>query len=258
MAAERGVRARIADYFRRAGYLVAIEEDQILISQGSSEGCVKVVDEEVSISELVSALMEASMEVGKGRFAYVATPRRIADRVGEYVFRVHGLGLVTYDDLSVEEVVPPRVRTHHASRHSEGPQTHAPVLEEMRGAINELLKKMDALENALKQRVIDTGQVAGSTARANLENLIDRLERLEVRVSSLEQLGDIVSELESIKAHLARLAKRVEALEAGDRRMVTVEVGVGNEEGAARGQEGLPSFLRDNPWVEILSRRGRD
>jgi len=73
------------------------------------------------------------------------------------------------------------------------------------------------------------------------------LERLKSRISTLEQtVGALVSELSRIKS------LRTEQLEVRGRRPETPAM-----TGPQRPQR-LPSFLQDNPWLDILSKRGRE
>ncbi|MCS7094212.1 MAG: hypothetical protein NZ988_00145 [Thaumarchaeota archaeon] len=258
MVKERQTVQRIAEYFKDAGYSVAIEEDLIRISQGPLDGVVRVVHEDASTPELISVMIEASMDAARERVAYVAVPGRIVSRVGEYVFRVHGLGLVKYGESFVEEVVPPRLKVAQMTTRAEAPDSRSLALEEVRGAIREMLRKMDLLENTIIQKLTMTEGKASASIVEETTSLISRIERLENEIGSLKRLSEIEVVLESLKERLERLAAKVEILESGARRVTIAESRDDKARYDASEQGPLPSYLQDNPWVQILSKRGRE
>ncbi|MCS7126926.1 MAG: hypothetical protein NZ953_00830 [Thaumarchaeota archaeon] len=258
MGRERRTVQRIAEFFRRAGYSVEVEEDQIRISQGSIEGSVRVVHEDATAAELFSALIEASMDAATGKAAYVAAPERVAVRIGEHVFRLYGLGLVEYGDDFVEESIPPKFRPSQAPAGQAATAVESRALEEVMGAIAEVLKRIDQLETTIRQQIPAPERQAVQVSGEDASGLIARIERLEARVSSLEKLGEIASLIEKLRARLEQLAARVEALESAGKREVRAERSEQAPKEVPPEPVQLPSFLKDNPWVEILSKRGKE
>ncbi|MEN3048572.1 MAG: hypothetical protein ABDH63_07345 [Candidatus Caldarchaeales archaeon] len=256
MGRERRTVQRIAEYFRRAGYSVEVEEDLIRVFQGSTEASVRVVHEDATMTELFSALIEASMDAATGKAAYVAAPEKVAVKVGEHLFRLYGLGLVKYGEDFVEESTPPKVRPSQEPTGQGVNAAEARALEDVKGAIMEVLRRMDQLETTIRQQLSAPERPIVPTSGEDVSGLIARIERLEAKVSSLERLGEIASLIEKLRVRLEQLAARVEALESAGRREVTVERSEQASSEVPAERVPLPSFLKDNPWVEILSKRG--
>jgi len=96
-----------------------------------------------------------------------------------------------------------------------------------------------AIEEVLSARLFEHDSV-GARPSADLE-------RLRSRISALEQTVEaLVSELSRIKS------AKLEQLEVKGKRPETPAIA-----GPQRPQP-LPSFLQDNPWLDILSKRGRE
>jgi len=102
-----------------------------------------------------------------------------------------------------------------------------------------LVYDLKTIEEVLPARLFEHGSV-GTRPSADLE-------RLRGRISALEQTVEaLVSELSRIKS------VKLEQLEVKGRRPETPAIA-----GPQRPQP-LPSFLQDNPWLDILSKRGRE
>ena len=188
---------------------------RLLLSDGGREIAVNILDEDSFMSKgaLHDALLEAEKLLERYEGAVLAVPRRFQRAVDEAVLLRHGIGLVIYDSMGAEEVVPPRLREKPMIRES-APQTGKEKIqgEELVKLRSELSKLMRVLEE--------------------LEARLDRLEReqrgLSVRLSRLEASRPIPEEAEPMEKASSPTPKP----------------------GGA-----LPSYLQDNPWVEILSRR---
>ena len=79
------------------------------------------------------------------------------------------------------------------------------------------------------------------------DQILGRLEEIERRLSRIEE------KLEEIQ--LKQTSSRVERVERVEAERVRVEAPVKATTHQARDDSRLPSFLRDNPWVKILSGR---
>jgi len=96
-----------------------------------------------------------------------------------------------------------------------------------------------AIEEVLPAHIFEHNS-AGAKPSADLE-------RLKSRISTLEQTVEaLVSELSRIKS------LRTEQLEVRGRRQETPAMA------EPQRPQRLPSFLQDNPWLDILSKRGRE
>ena len=89
------------------------------------------------------------------------------------------------------------------------------------------------------------GMTVGALVAIALEQYMGREDRI------VRELRELRERVESLERALRNASVRLEP-----ERPVVGEVGLERSEALA--EEELPSFLRDNPWVEILSRRGDD
>ncbi|MEM2233692.1 MAG: ribbon-helix-helix protein, CopG family [Nitrososphaerota archaeon] len=110
-------------------------------------------------------------------------------------------------------------------------------------------RRQEELLEALRREII--GIVEGYETRVmeTLEAVRYELSELKERVSSMEERVSALSARPE-SASGAHPVRREPVQDAAER--VEVVASATSEEMA-----GLPSFLRDNPWVELLSRKGR-
>ncbi len=167
---------------------------------GEAETVVRVVDELASRDEMLATIIQAAMDSGGGRMAYVCMPVGFVSRVGDYAFRVNRIGVLVYDERGVVEIV----EVEQASK----------TVEEQRPAVGEKIaayvERVERLENML------------STVLRRVEELEKRVEELgkqPVRVEPQPAVQPVKSENKAKKTRT----------------------------------EALPSFIEDNPWVELLS-----
>ncbi len=90
-----------------------------------------------------------------------------------------------------------------------------------------------------------------------LDSITRRIDSLEERVRNLEsalpRISRLSEELEELRREISLLRREVRSLSSA--KVTRPEVPAKVEE--LPGEE-LPSYLRDNPWLEILSRRARE
>jgi chromosome segregation ATPase len=125
--------------------------------------------------------------------------------------------------------------------------------------LEELLRKVEGLEVRAATGVQAREKITAETA-LEVSEILRRLQELESRVTALEGLRRLVAEVEALRARVESLAKQLSTLAAREEvaapapaeerpTSITADTSQGFE---------LPSFLRDNPWVEILSKKGRE
>lgn len=187
---------------------------RLLLSDGRKEIAVNILDEDSFTNKgaLHDALLEAEKLQERYEGVVLAVPRRFMRAVDETVLSRHGIGLVIYDSLGAEEIIPPRIREKPAIKEP------APRAEPPHPSQEELVKLRSELSKIL--RVLE-----------ELEARLDRLEKEQKRLSTR------LNRLES--------AKPLEKAPKPEEKAVA----------AVRSPPNLPSYLQDNPWVEILSRR---
>jgi TolA-binding protein len=125
--------------------------------------------------------------------------------------------------------------------------------------LEELLRKVEGLEVRVATGVQAREKVTAETA-LEVSEILRRLQELESRVMALEGLRRLVAEVEALKARVESLAKQLSALAAREQvaapppaEKTPTAISVDTSQGLE-----LPSFLKDNPWVEILSKKGRE
>lgn len=192
---------------------------RLILSDGKREIAVNVLDEESLLSR--GALQDALLQAEKLKLKFdgvcIAVPRKYVKVIDESVMAMHGFGLIIYDKLGAEEIIPPRLREKRQPAHetSEGvgkAEVESREIIELRREISRILKVLEEIEARL-----------------------DRLERDQ------RSLASRISRLESELARSKPISRQ---------EVVKVEV-----QAPPKSSQKLPSYLSDNPWVEILSRR---
>jgi len=192
---------------------------RIIISDGKRELAVNILTEDLITSRgaLHDALLQAEKLREKFHGVVIAIPRRFQRAIDEGVLAIHGLGLVIYDNLGAEEVIPPKIKEAEKIGGIEKPISSSSTISE------EILMKL----------------------RSDISRLMKVIDEMEARLDRLEK-GQRRLELEmnKIKEELSK-TKQVEAKEELVKpQVIRVEA------------KKLPSYLVDNPWIEILTKRG--
>lgn len=193
---------------------------RLILSDGFREVVVNILDEDALTSKgaLQDALLHAERMKSKFDGVCIAVPRRYAKIIDENVMMLHGFGLIIYDRMGAEEIIPPKL---------EGRRT-AP----------EKREQCEQISLASAQEIIELKKQISRLLRV-IDELEARLDRLE---KDRKELIERVSRIE--RSNLMQIAMRGETERAETKLRVEVK---------PRGN--LPSYLVDNPWVEILSRR---
>jgi len=196
---------------------------RLVLSDGNRELVVSILDEDAFLTKgaIQDALLQAEKLKAKFDGVIIAVPRKYQRAVDEDVMALHGFGLVIYDKLGAEEILPPRIREEKS---------------ELTGFTGKLEQ----------ERRIDNQELV--KLRMEISKLIRSLEEMEARLDRLEK------EQNKIIARISRLESRISQFEGVKpiRAEERKEVKAAKEASAGKA---LPSYLRDNPWVEILSRR---
>lgn len=199
---------------------------RLILSDGRREIVVNILGEEAFTARgaIQDALLQAEKLKGKFNGVVLAVPRKYQKAMDEGVLTLHGLGLAIYDNLGAEEVIPPKIRESVQEKKVEGQKAgegkHLKD-EELIQLKREFLRMLKVLEE--------------------IEARLDRLEREQNRL--VVKMGEIERRLEST------MYEKVEEVKAAP--MATSN---GGEKSRIR--KNLPSYLVDNPWIDILSSRG--
>ena len=185
-------------------------------------------------SYFADLLMRASRLRGKCNFLYLATPKVVAPFMDVEVLRKHAIGLLVLGDEGVIEALASPYKPVEQA----GPAQEVPEGLEL---LNDVLSRLSAIEQRLSAL---EGEVMG----------------LRPLAGELKALRGLREQVRKLSARLDVLSRRVDSLSAGlaapapPTRPVTAP---SPPAPTAPELEGLPSFFKDNPWLEILARRGQ-
>lgn len=192
-------------------------DNQIILSDGRLRIAVNILSEDSCSSK--SVIHEALIETEKLRSKFdgviLAVPRRYSKIMDESLLIKYGIGLIIYDMMGAEEITPPKINVDKKEK-VESAQYNIE-----KGSINEIVLLKSELAKMLKV----------------LEEMEARLDRLE---KDQRVLASRIYELEKTRPPIDTEGKIVEATISKPQ---------------YHGDEGLPSYLKDNPWLEILSKR---
>ncbi|MCF8884899.1 MAG: hypothetical protein L4877_03785 [Aigarchaeota archaeon] len=196
-------------------------DKQIILSDGRRELILNILSEDscTSKARIQDALIELMKLVEKFDGVVLAVPRKFVRMIDENVLAKHGIGLVIYDTMGAEEIVPPRFNEKKIKNNN---TEEIKVLNPMQ--INELIY-----------------------LRSEISKVMKILEEFEARLDRIEQ---------EHRSLITRISKLEEVLEYVKRENVEIarEQYV-KPSTSTNAPQKLPSFLLDNPWVEILSKR---
>ncbi len=148
---------------------------------------------------LLNSILKSVTFLKRANMVYVTLPKLYASIFDAKIFYENGIGLMTYDEKAVQEVIMPKVFAHESQ--------------------NNLAE--------LPVRFLE-----------EINDLKDRLSALEQEVSALKV------ELSELRHARANIDSRPQSLEMENRRITRYE--------------DVPEFMKNNPWIEILSKRGRE
>lgn len=185
---------------------------ELLFKEGLNLTLVRLVtrDELRDRNALLKAIVSLNPRDAKVNRAYLALPKRYVAALDGSILKDRGIGVIAYDEGSVQEVVP-------AVLFEREPESqHVDETETLRYDVDELRR----LYTELRKEVMDL--------RVELTDL-----RRELRGLRTEEQTTVAVEERKERSRAA---------------------------GKAPGTQGseLPSFFADNPWLDVLSRRGRE
>lgn len=197
---EEETRNRLEQLLQRKGYRPKpdsqdLDKKELWFTDGRSTLTVRVLEDSETRNRnaILDAALSALSLASKANLVYLALPKLHASLLDASILQSRGLGLITHDVRTVEEVV--------------------------------VAKRID---QALTR----------SESSADMELMKNRIVALERTVETL------ASELSVIRA------KRIE-LERPRRQTPSETVDRGKK-------DALPSFFKDNPWLDILANRAKE
>ena len=198
--------------------------NRLILSDGRREIIVNILDEDIFAirGAIQDALLQAEKLKGKFDGVAIAIPRKYQRAVDEDVMALHGFGLIIYDNLGAEEIIPPKIREGIRSKKEEE-------------------RELDRSRSVREEEIIQLRRDFSRILKA-LEEIEARLDRLEKEQNKLiKRINDVENKLRELSKAEPRIREEIKAT---PKTISRVKV-----------EEGLPSYLVDNPWIEILSRR---
>jgi len=199
---------RLKTFFFQKGFAESPEQERredILILKNGLERAAVYIFETGRMEDrntFLTAIVSASKTLGQYSQTYLAVPKIYAAFIDARTVEEHGFGLLTYNESTVEEVLPPR---HFDTPASE--KVNVPLNPEILEELRRMKSRLDQL-----QRTVE----ALSSELAEL-----KLKRSEEPDEPFLMKSPIVAEAPRVSAE-------------------------------------LPAYMKDNPWVTVLSRRGRE
>jgi len=198
--------------------------NRLILSDGRREIIVNILDEDIFAirGAIQDALLQAEKLKGKFDGVAIAIPRKYQRAVDEDVMALHGFGLIIYDNLGAEEIIPPKIREGIRSKKEEE-------------------RELDKSRSVRGEEIIQLRRDFSRVLKV-LEEIEARLDRLEKEQNKLiKRIADVENKLRELSKAEPRIREEAKAT---PKTISRVKV-----------EEGLPSYLVDNPWIEILSRR---
>ena len=241
-------RPALEEWFRSRGFELADPSDfegpsgrPDMAFSGPRGTAFLVVADEKLISDrnyFMEAVMRASSLRRACNYLYLAVPKLAVPFVDAEVLRKHGIGLLMVDGDRVVEVLASPYRPVE-----EGKPGQEASIEP--GMLTDLLDRLSALEQRL--------------------SVLEReLMALRPLAGELKVLRGLREEIRALSTRVDVISKRLDSLSASISGLrptgpVAPSPAPPTPSGPPRPElEGLPSFFKDNPWLDILSRRGQD
>ncbi len=192
-------------------------DNQIILSDGKLQIVVNILSEDSCNSK--SIIHEALIETQKLQSKYdgviIAVPRRYSKIVDESLLLKYGIGLIIYDMMGAEEVLPPKIN----------------------------INRKEKIQNT--QYSIEKSSITEiAILKSEIAKIMRMLEEMEARLDRLEKeqriLASKIIELE-----------RTNSSKDTEQELVKVTMSKLH----SNSNDNLPSYLKDNPWLEILSKR---
>ncbi len=218
---------RIVGHFCGEGYSVSVGDGIVWLSRDNSKGAVWVVPIGGGLDEILWAVMGATEYANKFGNAYVALPVNLAKRIDESHFWTYGIGLVVYDEEIVKEILQPRPRAE--------PSVPSPTYPEQSDV--KTVEEKSGLDNGM------------------LEELLRRIERLEREIARLEELELLMARVEALERRAGTQERPLHRppLHVAPAAIQYQTVSAHVASSRNRSEDKLPSYLQDNPWLEVLA-----
>ncbi len=195
-----------------------VEEGTLRFVGDGSTYVVKMLDETDGKPELISAALQSAFWAVKGERPYILVPKSMASMDELMAIRLHGIGLLLYGSHEIEELPP--------------------IVKHIRG---------DKKEDGSKV----------SVEHDSILHMLERIERLERLIHKMNEVDALVSRLERLEVLYGEISNKLLALEgARPLHIKTTVPDMPSKNNNPVSEIELPSFMKDNPWLDILAGKG--
>ncbi len=202
-----------------------LSDREVVLMEGNNTVYLRISTEEFPTE---SYIIDELSNVMRNRFnynkAYIAFPQSARGLINGKLFRSNRVGVYIYDlssadpERAVEELVP------------------SIPIQLQQGIDDDIRRRIDGLESGLND-------IRNALLSINPQSLARDISELRSRLARVEQL---ISELTERVNRLESLRPQAQ----GNAAQVVTQMGPAGNEGE------LPDFISNNPWVEVLRRRG--
>ena len=246
----------VRSWARERGIVIEdVREDGILAREGDNTVLIKLVlfEDFPDVDRLNSTLMELAKDRNNFNKVYVALQSEYVHLLDGKLLKKLSIGVlgIDFEKGTVVEVLPsPAIRIRKVVD-IESIDRLRPVIAEI---VNEQLSKI-----IQEIRILET----------RISALEDRVRQLESKVTTSgigkelkEELNSLWNVVDRLKLEIERLKTSIQTgatvspAEKPQAKPVMVEEAV--QEAGATPSEGVPDFLRDNPWVQILAKKASE
>ncbi|RLF16879.1 MAG: hypothetical protein DRJ66_02330 [Thermoprotei archaeon] len=221
----------LKEYFTSRGFQILVKGEiqlpeeffeyiDLLFRDARNIVAIKLIPDLISKDQLTEVLTKAAVLREYIDKVYVAISAKYKALVNGRLFTSSGIGLILVsEDGEINEVIPPRPSPRRTKE-----IIHTEIVNEIKALRDEILR--------LKRQYSDLAR----------------------KVEELKELAKEVEELRGRVSELSASLERREVISLGGvsvREKEEATVSIPNK-------EELPSYLRDNTWLQVLSRRGKE
>jgi len=203
---EQLIREKIKNFFKEYS-CIEERENYLTFKIGDSILSIEILSgkEILDRNAILNSALKALAKFEYSNKVYLALPKVYASIIDGEILQNHGLGLLTYDEKEVKEVIPAKfIKKQLLTK-----ENYERKIEELKIELKKLKEN-----HMLLKSTVDT-----------LKNEVEKLKKGLIKVPLIKE--EKITE-----------AKPQPKLEASI--------------------NGLPSFFKNNPWLEVLAKRGKE
>ena len=201
------------------------DDDKIILNEGNNTILIKIVYQDIPTTEEINKeLAYIASERKSFNKAYIALPKHARPYIDGKILKKLGIGLILYDSAKLgnfEEVLP-SIPIRVSRVELDENLSNKLIL------IDELVREVSSIKETVKELMVKISNIPLSKI-SDIEVEISRIWNV---IEELRRNITFCKESEREKKHVSETVEEVRSI------------------------EGVPEFLKDNPWIRILSKKG--